>query len=77
MTFKEKLSCWLRGAATVLVLFPDTTADLRKRFLERTDAEALAGDWRAVGDDLRKAMGQWEAENPDRPGDGPPAANPP
>ena len=80
MTFREKLSCWLRGAATVLVLFPDTEARLRKRFLGRSDAEALAGDWQAVGADLRKAIGQWEAENPDlarRPGDGPPAVNPP
>ncbi|MBC6995545.1 hypothetical protein QWY85_12995 [Neolewinella lacunae] len=28
----------------------------RPEFLRRTDAEALAQDWRAVGGDLRRAM---------------------
>lgn len=67
MTFKDKVSCWLKGAASVLVLFPDTTGRMRKRFLERSDAEALAGDWQQVGDDLRTAIRKYEAENPDLP----------
>lgn len=29
---------------------------------ERTDAEALASDWQAVGDDLRQAMAKFESE---------------
>lgn len=67
MTFKEKVSCWLKGAASILVLFPDTTDRMRKRFLERSDAEALAEDWQRVGDDLRTAIRKYEAENPDPP----------
>ena len=57
-TLREKFSYWLKGASTVLVLFPDT----RKRFLERTDAEALAGDWQRVGDDLWNAIRKYEDE---------------
>lgn len=67
MTFKDKVSCWLKGAASVLVLFPDTTDRMKKRLLERSDAEALAGDWQQVGDDLRTAIRKYEAENPDLP----------
>lgn len=29
----------------------------------RTDAEAIASDWRAVGDDLRQAMTTFESES--------------
>ena len=61
-TLRERFNHWLKGASTVLVLFPDTTTEMRKRFLERTDAEALAGDWQRVGDDLRSAIGQYEDE---------------
>lgn len=59
---RERFKHWLKGASTVLVLFPDTTTRMRKRFLERSDAEALAGDWQRVGDDLRSAIGQYEDE---------------
>lgn len=55
-TLREKSKHWLKGASTVLVLFPDTATRMRKRFLERTDAEALASDWQRVGDDLRSAI---------------------
>lgn len=61
-TLREKSKHWLKGASTVLVLFPDTATRLRKRFLERTDAEALAGDWQRVGDDLRNAIRKYEDE---------------
>ena len=61
-TLREKSKHWLKGASTVLVLFPDTATRMRKRFLERTDAEALAGDWRRVGDDLRSAIRKYEDE---------------
>ena len=46
----------------MLVLFPDTATRMRKRFPERTDAEALAGDWQRVGDDLRNAIRKYEDE---------------
>lgn len=59
---REKAKHWLKGASTVLVLFPDTGTRLRKRFLERTDAEALAGDWQRVGDDLRSAIRKYDEE---------------
>ena len=61
-TLRERTKHWLKGASTVLVLFPDTTTRMRKQFLERSDAEALAGDWQRVGDDLRSAIGQYEDE---------------
>ena len=61
-TLREKFKYWLKGASTVLVLFPDTTTEMRKRFLDRTDAEALAGDWQRVGDDLWSAIRKYEDE---------------
>lgn len=61
-TLKERAKHWLKGASTVLVLFPNTATRMRKRFLERSDAEALAGDWQRVGDDLRSAIGKYEDE---------------
>lgn len=61
-TLREKFNHWLRGASTVLVLFPDTATRMRKRFLERSDAEALAGDWQRVGDDLRSAIRKYDEE---------------
>lgn len=59
---RERAKHWLKGASTVLVLFPDTGTRMRRRFLERTDAEALAGDWQRVGDDLRSAIRKYEDE---------------
>ena len=61
-TLRERAKHWLKGASTVLVLFPDTATRMRKRFLERTDAEALASDWQRVGDDLRSAIRKYEDE---------------
>ena len=62
LALRERAKHWLRGASTVLVLFPDTATRMRKRFPERTDAEALAGDWQRVGDDLRSAIRKYEGE---------------
>ena len=61
-TLRERAKHWLKGASTVLVLFPDTGTRMRRRFLERTDAEALAGDWQRVGNDLRSAIRKYEDE---------------
>lgn len=61
-TLRERAKHWLKGASTVLVLFPDTGTRMRKRFPERTDAEALAGDWQRVGDDLRNAIRKYDEE---------------
>lgn len=61
-TLRERAKHWMRGASTVLVLFPDTAARMRKRFPERSDAEALAGDWQRVGDDLRNAIRKYDEE---------------
>ena len=61
-TLREKFKYWLKGASTVLVLFPDTTTRVRKRFLERSVAEALAGDWQRVENDLRSAIRKYEDE---------------
>ena len=61
-TLRERAKHWLKGASTVLVLFPDTATRMRKRFPERSDAEALAGDWQRVGDDLRSAIRKYDEE---------------
>jgi hypothetical protein len=47
----------LRGAGSILDLFGtrDRTTSRRRGGLA-TDAEAIAGDWRRVGDDLRRAV---------------------
>ena len=59
---RERSKHWLKGASTVLVLFPDTATRMRKRFLERSDAEALAGDWQRVGNDLWNAIEKYDEE---------------
>ncbi len=58
----EKVKNWLRGAGSLVQIWPDTSTRVRERFLQRSDAEALYGDWQRVGDDIRKAIGQYAAE---------------
>ena len=48
------------GGASVIFDFAGTLTWPRVSTMKyRTDAEALAGDWYAVGDDLRSAMGRY------------------
>ena len=53
----------LDGAKTIIQLFPPSelpkfeSVERYRYNSKRSDAEALASDWRAVGNDLRKAMG--------------------
>ena len=75
-TLREKFKYWLKGASTVLVLFPDTATEMRKRFLDRTDAEALAGDWQRVGDDLRSAIRKYDEEQATNKSQDKPSAKP-
>ena len=54
----------LDGVRSIFNFFPDTELPQLKpvgryRFVPgRTDSEALASDWLAVGNDLRQAMGK-------------------
>jgi hypothetical protein len=48
----------LRGAGQVL----DLRAQRRRRLVLPTAEEALAGDWRAVGGDLRTALRRYSGE---------------
>lgn len=50
---REKLRAFLVGVGSVLNPFPIISADLP------SDEDALRGDWEAVGNDLRKACGEW------------------
>ena len=75
-TLREKFNYWLKGASTVLVLFPDTTTRLRNRLLARSDAEALAGDWQRVGDDLWNAIRKYEDEQAANEGQNKPSTKP-
>ena len=57
-----KLPPFLRGVASVFDLF-GVLPTRRKQILARSNAEALAGDWQAVGMDLYHAMKNFD---PDR-----------
>ena len=60
---KAKLKNFLAGAKTILNMIPEEDPRLTQPIRKyRTDAEALASDWRAVGDDLRRAMGNIDHE---------------
>ena len=56
---KTRLQNFLEGAKTILNLLPEDPPLVPTPRYQRfaTDAEALASDWQAVGDDLRGAMG--------------------
>ncbi len=60
---KTRLQNFLDGAKTILNLLPEEDPRLTQPIRSyRTDAEALASDWRAVGGDLRRAMGRIDHE---------------
>ena len=46
---------WLTGAGSIFSLFGNYYGELGSI----TDAEAIASDWQAVGDDMRAAMAQF------------------
>ena len=60
---KEKMKHFLRGVVSAFTLYPDTSARMRERFLQRSDAEALYGDWQRVGNDINTAIRKYESEN--------------
>lgn len=60
-------SALLRGAASTLEIWPDSGRRYWRILTpERTDAEALASDWYAIGSDLRSAMDRIRREQADR-----------
>ncbi len=62
-TLRRSLRNILTGMGSILNLFPAPRPPLtRPKFLDRTDEEALASDWQAVGDDMRTAMKQVDKE---------------
>ena len=58
----EKVKNWLRGAGSLVQIWPDTESEMRKRFLQRSDAEALYGDWQRVGGDIIEAAEKYADE---------------
>ncbi len=59
----RRIKNFLHRAASIMSLFPDRSRRVaRPKFLDRSDSEAIANDWIQVGNDLRKAMGQYNAE---------------
>lgn len=48
------IHAFLRGMARIV--YPTIGRAEIERIVSRTDREALAADWKAVGDDLRKVM---------------------
>jgi hypothetical protein len=61
---RTRLYNFLEGAKTILNLLPEEPPPMPTPRYQRfaTDAEALASDWQAVGDDMRKAMGMMDDE---------------
>jgi hypothetical protein len=55
------LSPYLRGVISAFDLF-GVLPTRREQILARSDAEALAGDWQAVGMDLYHAMKSFDPE---------------
>jgi len=56
----------LIGMGSIFDLCPAPRPPLtRPKFLDRTDAEALASDWQKVGDHMRGAMEQTDKETDD------------
>lgn len=49
-------SPFFKGMGSVLNLSGNYYSEEHQRILNRTDAEALASDWEAVGRDFRKAL---------------------
>lgn len=63
MGWRERFRAFLRGAASAVDLWPAPSPGLdRPRGGFAADAEALARDWRAVGDDMRRAVARSAAE---------------
>jgi hypothetical protein len=56
MTRDRKLQLYLEGMTTI------TLNQSMSRIRRRSTREALAGDWRAIGNDMRKALGTVRAE---------------
>lgn len=63
-TLRRLLRNILIGAGSIFNLSPAPRPPLtRPKFLDRTDAEALASDWQQVGDNMRGAMEQMDKES--------------
>lgn len=58
-----KWAFW-QGFFSAFCIFPPRRARTKfgRRFLQRSDAEALRSDWEAVGADMRRAMEAYDAE---------------
>ena len=63
----SKLANYLRGASTILTIFPDTGDKMREQFCNqsdaeasKSDAEALHGDWQMVGKDINNAIQRYK-----------------
>jgi hypothetical protein len=50
-----KIKSLIRGAATVLEIFPSHGGHYRRAYPHASDVDALRGDWEKVGKDIRKA----------------------
>ncbi len=61
----------LRGAASTIDFF-GALPSVTDQILGRSDAAAMAADWRAVGLDLHQTMRGFDPEGPPRCGNGEP-----
>ncbi len=57
---KTIVNSFLRGFGSVLDISGISYKTNIQKYTSKTDAEAIASDWRAVGDDMRKAMGNYK-----------------
>ena len=59
------MNAWLRALIDGLACVGSFGQRCGERRVPQSDAEAVASDWRAVGDGLRAATAEWERSNRD------------
>ena len=56
----ERIKCFVKGAAMMLA---GPVPSARRRYHYPTDADALASDWKAVGEDMQQALDSFSEEH--------------
>ncbi len=59
---RKKVGAFLNGMASTTDIFGVAFLDEANRVSQRSDLEAMQGDWIAVGEDIKVAMSQYVKE---------------
>jgi len=63
MSLLKTIKNILAGMSTLTILPPELPTRDYLKFLKRTDSEALADDWKKVGQDFQQALYKFEQNN--------------